>query len=242
MQVVFRDSVAKVQGALVDDLCSLLIDNRDKPLLLFYAGGSGLQVFPKLFDWIKSIGSMESKIWFAPNDERFDVTASNFRALQTLDCYKGFEELGVQFIDVLTHGKTLTACAYWYNEWVRAVMDQVHMGDGKVISIIGMGADGHTAGIFPYPENEIFFEGEFINTNRYVTGYDVADKNQYRERITLTVPALKVIDHYFAYVVDDAKKPALNRVLRKEGSIAATPALLWNDLNPLTVYTTISLQ
>ncbi len=241
MEIVFQDSIPKVQQSLVDDLVSTILNNAGKKLLVFYSGGSVLELFPKLNVSLNVEGITNVDAWFVPVDERFDVTASNYRALAALDCYPDFEKRGVRFLDVLAHGHSFEDCAYWFSEWVRVESDQVHMGDGLILGILGMGPDGHTAGMFPYPENEVFFNGEMVATSRLAVGYDVGDKNQYRERITLTVPALMKFDRTFAYVVGANKRPALSRVVNKEGTVAATPATVWNELRACSVYTDISL-
>ncbi len=240
MKVIYKDSIVKVQQALVDDLADYIADNRGQKLLLFYSGGSALELLPCLQGALINREVSQLDAWFSPIDERFDRSVSNFQAFISLECSRFYEHLGVRFLDVLSHGHSLEDCGYWFSEWARVEMDQVHVNDGKVISILGMGPDGHTAGIFPYPENEIFFNGEFINTGRFATGYDAGNKNQYRERITLTVPALKVVDRSFGYVTGNNKSEALKRAV-ENGNVASTPAALWNELNDIIIYTDINL-
>ena len=38
MEVVFQDTVIKIHYALIDDLSTVIFENKDKPLLLFYSG------------------------------------------------------------------------------------------------------------------------------------------------------------------------------------------------------------
>lgn len=240
MNIVSHDTQLKVQEALVQDLVPYIARYKKNKLLLFYSGGSVLELFPLLYAALIKEGLTQLDAWFAPIDERFDESASNFQAFAALDCFRGFEHMGIRFLDVLSHGHSLEDCAYWFSEWVRVETDQVHIADGKVISLFGMGADGHTAGIFPFPENEAFFKGEFIDTSRFAVGYDVGEKNPYTERITTTLPAFKTIDRSFSYVLGANKKSALDRVLSQEGTYSETPARLWRELSEHSIYTDIS--
>ncbi len=241
MNIVSHDTQLKVQEALVHDFVTYIAQYKKNKLLFFYSGGSVLELFPLLYDFLFKENITKLNAWFVPIDERFDVSASNFKAFAALECFRGFESMGVRFLDVLSHGHLLEDSAYWFSEWVRVETDQVHIADGKVISLFGMGADGHMAGIFPFPENEAFFNGEFIETSRFAVGYDVGEKNPYTERITTTLPAFKTMDRSFAYVLGVNKKSALERVLSQEGSYSETPARIWRELSEHGIYTDISL-
>lgn len=240
MTTISRSNLSELRHLLASDLVEYFVGNQDKPLLFLYSGGSCLNCIPHFASQLQN-RFYGKDVWFAPVDERFDVTVSNYRLLKSMECFDVFSRMGFRFVDVLEHGDSLENAAYWYNGWLRSELHRIKLNDGKIVSILGMGEDGHTAGIFPYPENEMFFSGEFVNTNRLVTGYDVGDKNVYRDRITLTYPALNMIDSVWGYVSGDNKKEALERVISNDVHYALTPAVIWNDLKDFRLYTDLLL-
>lgn len=92
----------------------------------------------------------------------------------------------------------------------------------RSIGILGVGADGHTAGI---PASQKVWE-EFSIANRgrteYVIDYD--DHGVfYNERVTMTFAGLSMLDLLIVLVFGDDKKKALNLML-EEGSEDEIPA------------------
>ena len=84
---------------------------------------------------------------------------------------------------------------------------------GKIFAVFGMGADGHTAGIFPYPEDAKFFSANFEN-NHFVSGYNAGAKNEHPERITGTFSLFKNVDEAILFICGQGKKEALEKLLK----------------------------
>jgi 6-phosphogluconolactonase/glucosamine-6-phosphate isomerase/deaminase len=104
-----------------------------------------------------------------------------------------------------------------------------------VIAIMGIGSDGHTAGIMPFPKNHTLFQKLFEDEDRWVVSYDAEDKNPYPLRITVTIPFLKKnVQQVIAFVVGQEKSTALRYVIATDESVAKTPARVMREI-PATV-------
>ena len=104
---------------------------------------------------------------------------------------------------------------------------------------MGMGPDGHTAGIMPFPEDENRFDVLFQNSEKWVVGYDAEEKNQYPLRVTTTIPFLRMVDYALLYCVGENKKEALKRVLADGGVYAETPARVIREMATTHIVTDI---
>lgn len=228
-----------LQRQLVGELALILREHG--PCLVFYSGGSGLPLLALLYDELKNEDL--SHAIFAPADERRDREHSNVAAFQKLDVFSLLEHLGATMIDCGDLERPLSVIADEYDEQVKLLIEDIREFDGVVISLLGMGDDGHTAGIFPYPEDAEYFATTFIDTDRMVVGYDVGQKNQFRERITLTTAALSQSDYVFVYAVGENKRVALSQALQAgEIGSARIPARLWQSFRDVTLFTDITIQ
>lgn len=89
---------------------------------------------------------------------------------------------------------------------------------GRIICTQGIGADGHTAGLFPGTAG---LEGP-----EWVKDFDV--ENQFPKRRSVTFTFLRQVDVSLVYAVGAEKIPALEKVLAKQGDLAETPArIIW---------------
>ncbi len=106
-----------------------------------------------------------------------------------------------------------------------------------------MGDDGHTSGIMPYPENPDGFEKQFNNSdsNNLVTSYNATGKNKYAARITTNMNLLRKINTAVVYITGEGKRAAFKRLNSETGSLAETPARIWNEiLGEAVVFTDIN--
>ncbi len=95
---------------------------------------------------------------------------------------------------------------------------------GKIFATFGMGADGHTAGVFPYPEDPQFFSENFENS-RWVAAYSPAGKTPYPYRVTLTFSFFKMIDEAIMLVCGEEKRPAFERLIKGDEQAHNLPAI-----------------
>lgn len=112
-----------------------------------------------------------------------------------------------------------------YDKKIRSLIKS----SGKKIAIMGIGADGHTAGLPTGNQKSPVPRGGKIKSQKYVES--ISDfPGEFRERITLTFKALSQMDLLIILAFGNSKKEALQKMFEK-GSIAEIPArfyLSWN--------------
>ena len=214
-----------------DSITKLLSDRGDKNALLLVSGGSALCVLDHIL-----LGN-GSGITIGALDERFDPDNrdSNFAALEMTDWFRSAVRRSIAVIDTKSRaGDTRETLRDRFQnaltEWADA------NPDGLTVAIFGMGGDGHTAGIFPYPEDPDFFEKTF-RINGWVASYDATGKNVFRERVTTTFPFHETIDHAFAYVCGAEKRETLIALKNRSQALSEMPAMIFYDMPDIEVVT-----
>jgi 6-phosphogluconolactonase/glucosamine-6-phosphate isomerase/deaminase len=122
-----------------------------------------------------------------------------------------------------------------YRLWLR------EHGDGKVIITQGVGPDGHTAGILPYPNDQDEFQNLFVDTERFVIGYDAGNRSPLPLRVTVTVPFLARVDESILYACGEVKRSSLEGTMGPEGSLAEIPGRVIHTMRHVTVFTDLVL-
>lgn len=219
MKVIVEKDKIKLLEQATKELKNIL--SQDKHILFLTSGGSA-------FDLLKNLEISSRNISIGVLDERYsiDPAVNNFSQLQATEFFQKREKMFDKILDTkVLDGESLEDFADRFDSLLKKWKEQ--NPDGIIVSTMGMGADGHTSGIMPHPENELVFEGLFNDPRKWVVGYDAGDKNPYPERATTTLAFLKnEIDFAVVYVVGEGKKDALVRVMAENGTLAETPARL----------------
>lgn len=203
----------------------------DKQVLLFFSGGSSLQVMPYLSH------VLQQQIIFCAVDERFDVFHSNFISLQKeySDFYHNALAAGCRFIDTSPHQQNQYEMAEWLEQKIRT---QLTTCDLQLVTLLGMGEDGHIAGILPFPEDEQLFNALFVDTNRFVVGYDATGKNQHAKRFTLTFKGLDLSHQIVLFAAGEKKQAVMKDVEGHDYSLYQKPVkYLFETTVPVTAFT-----
>lgn len=201
----------------------------DTPVLLFLSGGSSLEPLA----YVKP-ETMSGLVTITTLDERHDPSGlnSNFRALARTDFFKQVQLQGAQVIDTcVLLGESHTELADRIETDVRAWM--IEHPHGVLLAVAGLGADGHTAGIMPHPEDRVTFAERFEG-DRYFVAYDASGKNPIAHRVTATITLLRKLTHAFLYA-HGAEKRAARVAMKEEGSLAECPARIYQSI-PTTFY------
>ncbi|MCL4354744.1 6-phosphogluconolactonase [Patescibacteria group bacterium] len=198
---------SKEQGAEIAK--ELILENISPETVLFLSGGST----PKLL--YEALKNVDLKLGAAAIvDERFGKKMhenSNEKMIEETGLIDFFKKQSIRFYKVL-EDKEIEETTKDYDETVRFLLYQFK----KSIGILGIGEDGHIAGIPP---------GINLNNqtqNDLVISFDNFP-GKHRERITLTFLALSMLDLIIVLVFGKEKKKALKKML-KEGSIEEIPA------------------
>ena len=127
----------------------------------------------------------------------------------------------IPFHGVLKKDTSREDTALQYDETVRNLFFNIP----KSIAIVGIGADGHTAGIAPNRED--FHNRVFANLTKLVDTFNDT-KGPFKERITLTFQGLSLIDYFILWVFGDEKRAALERIFTP-GSLEEIPGRFFNQ-------------
>ena len=233
------EELARRAGAA---LGSILKEFAEEPLLLLCSGGSALKILEYVV--FEEEDPFPESIVITVLDERFTNVEedSNFVQLLKTTFFKEMDSRGALVIDPRPEkGEKLDVAAHRFGGYIGEWMKLNH--SGKIVITQGMGADGHTAGIFPYPEDLMHFKDMFVDTDHLVTGYTVdPSKNEHTLRVTATLKFLiDYVDYSIAYISGEGKREALQRVLDNDEPYYKTPARVFSSIKNVTIFTDIAL-
>lgn len=216
-----------------EHLNNFLTENKKRPILLMLSAGSALEILEYL-----SPSSLGENITVSMLDERFSMEAdvNNFSQMQKLDFYKAALDAECSFFGTLPRdGETPENLRMRWEGNLKRWREE--NADGIIAASLGMGADGHTAGIFPF-DDEKEFTGYFGNNN-WTVAYNVGNKHQYSQRITTTPAFFKLIDFAVAYVCGQGKKEKFEAAIANQKQINQLPALAWHKIEDVKIFTDI---
>ena len=226
MEIIHKDNPAVAAGLVMS---KLLEQYKNAPVLLLVSGGSAFSLLENI-----SASVLDARITLGVLDERYDSDSSinNFAQLSLTHFFKQAVAAGALYIDTrVASGETLQNLGlrfnYTLNKWLE------NNPTGKVLITLGLGQDGHTAGLMPGYVEEVSWSGVLA------MGYEVTpETNPYTRRVTVTPRFLKgEVTAAVAYVAGDDKTQVLAGVLAAEGEIETCPALLWHSIPRLTILT-----
>lgn len=195
------------------------LDLHKKPTLFLISGGSCLSVIDHI-----DLGSIHTTLSIGVVDDRFsfDPYVSNSMQLSR----SKFAQVvamqgGIVYSAAPVAGDTLALCASRYNSHIS--LWKKNYPRGKIIALLGVGIDGHIAGMMPYPEDANFFNQTFLLNQQLIVGYDAGVKNKYPLRVTATFALLKQSDQVFVYACGPEKLSALGKSTNTHEKVAAVP-------------------
>jgi 6-phosphogluconolactonase/glucosamine-6-phosphate isomerase/deaminase len=209
-----------------------LTENKKIPILLLLSGGSALKVLEEILP--EALGE---HITISMLDERFSENEkiNNFCQMQKTGFYELALASGCNIIGTLPRPKE-SGANFCQRIETSLKAWQKNNPNGKIFATFGMGTEGHTAGIFPI-SNTTEFENLFQKEN-WLTYYSANTK--YTERVTTTLSFFENIDYGFALVCGAEKQPAFKRLMQANEPINSLPALGWQKLKNLEVFTNIT--
>ncbi len=227
LQIESFHSKSQAAQAASSRLFAELQDSR--PILFLSAGGSALEL-------LASEQSVSGQLTVGVIDERYssELQSSNTLQFQETAFYRHNHNKLAHISAVPLTDEPLED---WATRYEQVITDwQRQHPEGKIIATLGVGADGHTAGIFPQTSSEIFntlFEGE-----RLVTAYDVGEQNRYRLRLTVTDTFLQQkIDMAVIYACGPEKGNVLKSIATNKTAKYEIPGVLLNRLTNATLFT-----
>lgn len=226
MEIIRTDNPQELAGAT---LSGLLLSNRKRSVLLMLSGGSAFSILDYVDEEV-----LGPNIVITVLDERLsiDPNVNNFMQLeQTAFCVKAAEK-GARFISTeVTLDSTVNSVAAHLDLSIRVWREQ--NPNGVVIATMGIGPDGHTAGIFPGTHDADF------ESNLLFVGYEVSKEvNQHTQRITATHSFLReCVDEAIVYAVGTDKQIHIKKLEEGVCDTTSMPACVMVAMKSVTLYT-----
>lgn len=216
---------------LSSQLCSL--GESGSPVLLLFSGGSALGILDLLKE--ESFGP---SLTMGPIDDRYDPSwkESNFAAFMDTACYSRATAAGTSFMDTRSRpeqGRDELALASEHA--IRGWMTN-HPG-GTMIALLGMGPDGHTAGIFPMDDEKRFHE--LFERDRLVIGYRGPEYALCPERVTATLSLLRRLDRIYVFFAGEEKRAIWARAAAGTEPLHKLPADIFRTLPRVEIFTDV---
>lgn len=232
---IHRFSSAKEVAVQARSELYMLLDvYADTEVLLLLSGGSAFAVLDG-FDGQR----LSSRVTISMLDERYeyDPAVQNFAQLEMTDFFITASKAQCQWIDSRPENdESATALATRLDRDLHHWRQQYP--EGKIICIQGIGSDGHTAGIMPYPENELYFDELFVRTQAWVVSYDAGEKNKYPNRITTTIRfLLDQVDASIVYAVGQEKLLVLEALDYDDTAVHTMPAYVLKKMKRVALFT-----
>jgi 6-phosphogluconolactonase/glucosamine-6-phosphate isomerase/deaminase len=214
---------------------TLLRTTQKKDVLLLLSGGSARTLAEHI-----DTSLLGTHITISVLDERWthEQAHSNFYQLTTTSVWREALDRNVAHIDPRPHEpEDVYDTAKRFDLAIK--LWHITHRDGVVIVTMGIGEDGHTAGVLPMPEDRERFKTLFEHTHTCIRGYVVQpEKNPHTTRMTATLTYLRRhVHHTVVYATGEKKQSALTRVCAENGDVAETPARVLHDMHDAQVYT-----
>lgn len=205
-----------------------------QPILLLLSGGSALKLLTGI-----DTSTLGPHVTIGVLDERYstDPTENNWAQIMSTEFFAKAQEQGCTWIDTRVQPEeTQEQLAQRFETSLKTWRNEYPAGKGIIIATQGMGEDGHTSGVMPFPEDPETFATLFYDENNWVVGYDASGKNHYPLRVTTTLSFMKHIDVSIFYVTGKSKESILQAVL-SDGSYAEYPARIIHEMPQVLLFT-----
>ncbi len=229
---------ATAQRMAAEAVQQTLSEFNSVPILFMVSGGSALHVLNALPGEL-----FGSRFTLSVVDERFttDPAINNYLQLTNTDFYHKAVAQGVSVIETVPQEKeAIEELAKRFEGELKAW--RMSHPDGVIVTLIGIGKDGHTAGMMGYPDDVRTFQFMFEDADVWVAGYDAKWRNMYPLRVTVTMPFLRKANATIVYAVGGEKKKAINLILAPSGELYRTPGRIINELQHCHLYTDQSVD
>lgn len=220
------------------EFLSNLVDASSRPLLLFYSGGSNAEIM-KVFLTQRMNQSHNNDIVLAPIDERFSTEHSNFLEIKNnnLELYQESIQSGITWLDTSPTEKDQYAMASNYSKQIQTAITSCKEKNGTILALLGMGQDGHVAGIFPNTNNEASFYTTYVDTNQDVVGIELDSENPYPKRFSVTIKCMEQIDQFILSFSGVTKQQIMRSIEATRPPLHQVPAsFLWYTTKPCVLF------
>lgn len=225
MEIVRCNTPSETVGKAVSDA---LRRHSDKQILLLLSGGSALS----MLEYVDR-GVLGPHVTITTLDERFssDPAINNFAQIEVTDFYADACRCGVQAIVTRVEATdSLEESGKCFEKSLREW--RMKNPDGVILTTMGVGEDGHTAGIFPGTHDVDF------SSDAWVVSYVVPKTvNSHQERITVSYTFLRTqVAEVFLYATGKKKQIVIEKI-ENFCSVEQMPVCIVNQLPAVTFIT-----
>jgi 6-phosphogluconolactonase/glucosamine-6-phosphate isomerase/deaminase len=211
------------------------------PILFMVSGGSAFELLNFIDENV--LHNLSSRLTVGVLDERYstDPSINNFSQLMQTEFYKKTFKTGANFIDTRVQKKM-----FFINESIGQMEERLdrelkewkqNNPGGKIVITQGIGSDGHTSGIMPFPENPKKFNQLFSNPDEWVVGYNAGNKNKYPMRVTTNLTFLRdIVDNSIVFIKKEGKEKALMNLMDNSVHISHTPSKVIFQMKKVSVF------
>jgi 6-phosphogluconolactonase/glucosamine-6-phosphate isomerase/deaminase len=228
---------AKLAREAASILNEKLREANGKPFLLMISGGSSMALLDFIDTKLLGANSTLSML-----DDRYSKNPqeNNFLTMTSTKFYEKAQKNGASFIDTsLKEDKTLEECGKIFELEIKRWRNK--NPESPIYAIIGIGPDGHTAGIMPYPDDTSLFY-KLFQEERWAVGYNAGTKNPLPLRITTTISFIRgQISFAISYISGENKRQVLEKLLADNGTLAETPARVLREIKETVIVTDLKL-
>jgi 6-phosphogluconolactonase/glucosamine-6-phosphate isomerase/deaminase len=206
---------------------------KTQPILLVLSGGSWFTILD-----LVNVDGWGDNLTVSVLDERFslDEKVNNFAQLSDTTFFKKLEHKSVTTISTLValNDSIDSLCAKWESN-LRAWKES--NPEGVVIATIGIGKDGHVAGMFPGTRLELFTGEDWTAVSELLP-----EINPVTQRFTTTQTFLtQIVTQTLVYIVGEDKKAILQKILGQDSDSQALPANVLHKMKSVKLFTDIKL-
>lgn len=203
--------------------------------ILLLSGGSAVAAYTAVADAVLreelpslAIGQIDERYGEPGHDDSNELAIE-----QSTGLVSASQAISTPYFSMLNHGGPMTELADRYDEILR-----MEMKKRQVMAVLGIGPDGHTAGILPM-DGEKF--DEVFQPGRLVVGYEAP--GPYPRRITVTPNLLLHCSTVIVVVAGEQKTVALrDSFISPDVPVHKTPAVLLRRCRNVHVFSDIEIK
>jgi 6-phosphogluconolactonase/glucosamine-6-phosphate isomerase/deaminase len=221
-----------------EQLQRMLIARGNVEVLLMLSGGASMKILEHVEE------GLGQNVLVTMLDDRFneDPKVNNFAQLMehpfTQKCVKsGCYIFGTQ----VNAKETFAEYGQRYERMIANWLEQ--NPEGVVIAVMGVGEDGHTAGILPHPEKPQVFNMLFEEPDDISVTYDANGKHEFPLRLTVVNDFLRrKVDYAIMYAEGEGDREALEAIIAEAGELHVTPGRIVREMQDVQIFTDITLK
>ena len=229
MRIIHTDSINLAVRDIAERIIAVL--QAGKPVLWLVCGGSNISAAVAVMKSIRtSVSAIDiSRLTVGLTDERFGPVGhvdSNWKQLEDA----GFEFTNIGTLPTLK-GEPLEETVHSYSKEIDEAINTTKSDKGLVVAILGIGADGHIAGILP--------DSSASRAQGLTDGYEAGPYM----RVTLTFTALRRLDEVYALVFGArSKHTQITRLVAESVALSDQPCQILKEITVSSLYTDLLVE